>query len=235
MPIKRIQKQSVSDTVFVALRKEILDGAFQAGEKLPSAGSLSCQFGVSVATVKAALQRLAALGLIETRVGQGSFVLEFNPNRYLDQVSDFLLTDNDVSQLNEYRLYFEMAATRLAIKKAGESNFQKMEQILRLMDAAVRAKDIELHGSLDYQFHLEIAKATGNNIFVLVYEIIGKLVRRHATYLNDKFFKKVRDQKEGEDVHWRLLAAIKAGDIDVCRSCYVEMLYFMEGPPDEDV
>jgi GntR family transcriptional repressor for pyruvate dehydrogenase complex len=90
MPIEKIQKQGRADTVFSALRREIIDGGFQAGEKLPSAGSMSRQFGVSIATIKAALQHLAALGLIETRVGQGSFVLAFDPNRYLDQVSDFL-------------------------------------------------------------------------------------------------------------------------------------------------
>jgi GntR family transcriptional repressor for pyruvate dehydrogenase complex len=235
MPIEQIQRQSVADRVFAALREDIIGGAFQAGEKLPSAGSMSRQFGVSVATIKAALQRLATLGLIETRVGQGSFVLEFNPNRYLDQVSDFLFTDSDISQLNEYRLYLEMATTRLAMRKAAAANFQRMEELLRRMDEAARKKDIELHGQLDYQFHLEIAKATGNNIFVLVYEMIGKLVTRHATYLNDEFFKRVSAQPDREDVHWRLFKAIRARDVNACRACYVEMLYFLESPPDEGV
>jgi GntR family transcriptional repressor for pyruvate dehydrogenase complex len=193
------------------------------------------QFGVSISTVKAALQRLAALGLIETRMGQGSFVLDFDPNRYLDQVSDFLFTDGDISQLNEYRLYFEMAATRLAMEKAAPANFQRMEELLHRMDEAARIKDIELHGRLDYQFHLEIAKATGNNIFVLVYEIIGKLVTRHATYLNDEFFKRVSGRHEQEDVHWRLFKAIGAKDVTACRDCYVEMLYFLESPPEGGV
>jgi GntR family transcriptional repressor for pyruvate dehydrogenase complex len=232
MPIEKIQKQGRTDTVFSALRREIIDGVFQAGEKLPSAGSMSRQFGVSMATIKAALQHLAALGLIETRVGQGSFVLAFDPNRYLDQVSDFLFTEHDVDQLNEYRLYLEMAMTRLAVKKAGEHNFQRMEQLLRRMDEAALNQDIEAHGKLDYQFHLEIAKATGNNLFVLTYEMTGKLVLRHTTVLNDKFF---RQPRTGEDVHWRLFKAIKDRDLAACRRCYGEMLYFTDDPPEDSV
>jgi GntR family transcriptional repressor for pyruvate dehydrogenase complex len=231
MPIEQIQKQGRADLVFSTLRREIMDGVFQAGEKLPSAGSMSRQFGVSIATIKAALQHLAALGLVETRVGQGSFVLAFDPNRYLDQVSDFLFTENDIAQLNEYRLYLEMAITRLAIKKAPGINFQRMEQLLHRMDEAVQARDVEQHGSLDYQFHLEIAKATGNNLFVLTYEMTEKLVRRHTTFLNDKYFRQLRT---GEDVHWRLFKAIKDRDITACRRCYMEMLYFLENPPDDD-
>jgi GntR family transcriptional repressor for pyruvate dehydrogenase complex len=230
MPIEKIQTQGRADMVFAALRKEIIDGTFQAGEKLPSAGSMSRQFGVSLATIKAALQRLAVLGLIETRVGQGSFVLAFDPNRYLDQVSDFLFTEHDIAQLNEYRLCLEMAIARLAIQKAAGAHFQRMEQLLLRMDEAARKQDVEQHGILDYQFHLEIAKATGNNLFVLIYELTGKLVRRHATFLNDEFFKRPRNK---EDVHWRLLRAIKDKNIEDCRSCYVEMLYFREESPED--
>jgi GntR family transcriptional repressor for pyruvate dehydrogenase complex len=228
MPIEKIQKQGRADMVFAALRKEILDGTFQAGERIPSAGNLSRQFGVSLATIKAALQRLAVLGLIETRVGQGSFVLAFDPNRYLAQVSDFLLTENDITQLNEFRFCLEMAIVRLAVKKASANNFQRMEQLLHRMDESARKSDIELHGRLDYQFHLEIAKATGNNLFILIYEMMEKLVRRHTTVLNNEFFQNPRD---AEDVHWRLFRAIKDKNIEVCRRCYVEMLYFLENPP----
>jgi GntR family transcriptional repressor for pyruvate dehydrogenase complex len=228
MPIEKIQKQGRADMVFEALRKEILDGTFQTGEKIPSAGNLSRQFGVSLATIKAALQRLAVLGLIETRVGEGSFVLAFDPNRYLTQVSDFLFTENDITQLSEFRFCLEMAIVRLAIKKASQGNFQRMEQLLYSMDESGRKNDIELHGRLDYQFHLEIAKATGNNLFILTYEMMEKLVCRHITVLNNEFFRKPKDV---EDVHWRLLRAIKDKDIDACRQCYVEMLYFMENSP----
>ena len=228
MSFEKIEKQSVADQVFNSLKQEILDRHFEAGDKLPSEAMLSKQFGVSKATIKMALQRLVTLGLIETRVGQGSFVRQFDAPQYLSQMKEFMLNDHDISQITEYRLYVEMATTRLAIKRAGEENFKRMEELLRQMDEAAVKNDIVLHGKLDYQFHLEICRATGNNIFVLAYEIIGKMLRQHATILNDGISRKLNAQEPGMDIHWKLLQAIKDRDLNACRDCYVTMFSVFE-------
>jgi GntR family transcriptional repressor for pyruvate dehydrogenase complex len=216
----RIEKKSIADRVFDSLRKEILKQTFQVGDKLPSEGSLSRQFGVSKASVKMALQRLATLGLIETRVGQGSFVREFDPNDYLSLLQEFLFSSSNVVQMSEYRFFMEMVSTRLAIKRGTPENFSKMENIIDQMEEAARQNNMELEGKLDYQFHLEICKATGNEIFVLAYEIIGKMIRRHSEFAKQKYS---HNFTEGEQVHRRLMEAIKAGNIEACRSCYREM------------
>jgi GntR family transcriptional repressor for pyruvate dehydrogenase complex len=234
MAINKIEKQSVADRVFNALRQEILDQSFPVGGKLPSEGALSKQFGVSKASVKSALQRLATLGLIETRVGQGSFVREFNPLKYMDQIHEFLLSNRDISQITEYRMYMEMAGARLAIKKAKHENFEQMESLLRQMEEAREKNDVVLHGKLDYQFHLEICRATQNDIVVQAYEIIGRLLVQHTTILNDGYFKKISGQALGEDVHRKLYQAIKSGDLAACRRCYIDMFSVFENLEEED-
>ena len=228
MSLKKVEKQSVADQVFNSLKQEIMDRNFEVGVRLPSEAELSKQFGVSKATIKIALQRLATLGLIETKVGQGSFVQQFDATQYLSQMKEFILNNHDISQITEYRLYVEMATTRLAIKRANEENFKRMEEFLRQMDDAAAKNDIVLHGKLDHQFHLEICRATGNNIFVLAYEIIGKMLRQHTTILNDGNFKKIHGQKPEEDIHWKLLRAIRDHDLDACRNCYITMFSVFE-------
>jgi GntR family transcriptional repressor for pyruvate dehydrogenase complex len=222
MAIKKITKESVSETVFQALRQEIIKRNYKAGDMLPSMGQLSEQFGVSVATIKIVLQRLSALGLIETKTGQGSFVLAFNPYQYLNQMSDFILSENDINDIAEYRYYIETAVTELAIHNATEENFKNMENLLNQMDEAVKKNDIALHGELDYQFHLEICRATQNDIFELAAELEKKILFKHTALLNEQFFKKA--QRPKEDVHWRLYKAIKAKDLQEGRKCYEEML-----------
>jgi GntR family transcriptional repressor for pyruvate dehydrogenase complex len=228
MAIKKITKKSVSDTVFQALRQEITNKNFKAGDMLPSMSKLSEQFGVSVATIKIVLQRLSALGLIETKTGQGSFVLTFNPDQYLNQMSDFLQSDNDITDIAEYRLYMETAIAELAMKKATKENFNNMENLLNQMDEAIRNNDIKLHGELDYRFHLEICRATQNDIFLHAYELVEKVLFKHTVVLNERFFKKTEKQRQGKDVHWRLFNAIKAKNIQECRKCYIEMLNVLE-------
>jgi GntR family transcriptional repressor for pyruvate dehydrogenase complex len=223
MSLKKIEKQSIVGQVSDSLKQEILNRNFEVGDRLPSEAMLSKQFGVSKATVKIALQRLATLGLIETQVGQGSFVRAFDTAQYISQMREFLLSDHDIDQITEYRLYVEMVTTRLAIKRAGNDDFRRMEELLRRMDEAIAKNDVILHGKLDYEFHLEICRATGNKVFVLAYEIIDEMLHQHTAVLNGEFFKKIKNQKPGDDIHWKLLEAIKKRNIDACRDCYIEM------------
>jgi len=224
-----LEKQNISDKIFDILKQEIVEERITVGEKLPSEDALSKQFGVSKASVKAALQRLSALGLIETRVGQGSFVLEFDPRHYMDQVQDFLMSDSEIASIIEYRMYIEMAATRLAVKKATEENFKRMEEILDEMDKAKEEKNMDLHGQLDYLFHLEIWKSTKNSIFQMAYEIVGKMVLQHITILNKEIARKDKEFLTGKDeVHRHLFDAIKSKDLDSCRACYRKMFSVYE-------
>ena len=232
MAFKRTNKQSISDQVFVSLRKDILDGVYAPGDRLPSESKLSADMGVSKSTLKVAVQRLVALGLVETRRGEGNFVREFDPSQYLGQMNEFLVSDQDLSSLTEYRLYVEMATTRLAIHRARPENFKRMEEILREMEDASEKNDLIRHGQLDFEFHLEICRATGNNMFVLAYTVIGKMVRQHATMLNEGVFQKIREQGRDKDIHWLLYHAIKRKDIDACREGFVEMFSVFENLPE---
>jgi GntR family transcriptional repressor for pyruvate dehydrogenase complex len=225
MAEQKIARENVSDVVFDTLRQEIISGVYKAEDRLPSAAKLSGQFGVSIATIKLALNRLKVLGLIEIKNGLGSFVLNFDPHRYLDQVTDFFYSENDIAAVTEFRLSFEPLIAELAMQNAREENFCNMEALLNKMDEATQKKDFNLHGNLDYQFHLEIAKATQNIMFVLAYELIGKICRKHTIILNELYHQKAEQGKE--DVHWRLYRAIREKDYEVCRECYAEMLWYL--------
>lgn len=230
----KIHRQSVTEQVFAALRQDIQSGVFVAGDRLPSEAVLSETMGVSKATIKAAVQRLITLGLVESRKGEGIFVLEFDVGQYLAQMSEFLLDEDDIRYITEYRLYSEMAAVRLAVRNATEENFRRMEEHLSAMEHAVAAGDWEECGRHDYEFHLEICRATGNKIFVLAYKVIGKMLMRHAMLMNRSFFEAVRRHGAKDDIHSGLMEAIRAGDLDRSRKEYARM-FAMREPLAEEV
>ena len=93
------------------------------------------------------------------------------------------------------------------------------------MDEAQEKNDISQTSDLDYQFHLEISKATQNSIFVLVYELIGKLFHRHTQMMTELYEEIPAENRGDGKVHWRLYQAIQDKDIEKCRICYMEMLY----------
>ena len=78
-----VKKSSASDQVFEQLKDNLIQGTWKPGEKLASENELASLFGVSRITIRQALSRLAALGLVETRLGEGSFVAEPKPGMYM--------------------------------------------------------------------------------------------------------------------------------------------------------
>ena len=86
MQIKRV---TLVDQAAMQLKKYISEKRLIAGDKLPSEAELTEMLGVNRFTVRMALQKLSALGLIETKVGEGSFVKDYSITSYLSELSDY--------------------------------------------------------------------------------------------------------------------------------------------------
>lgn len=80
------------DQVCEAVKQDILDYVWAEGDRLPPEGELAAYFGVNRLSVRMALQKLSALGLIETRVGEGSFVARFSLQPYFNEIAPLYST-----------------------------------------------------------------------------------------------------------------------------------------------
>ena len=78
MGLSPVKRESISEQVYEQIKQMIIDREWELGEKLPSETELGNILGVSRVTVRQALQKLAVLGLVETRLGEGTFVCEAN-------------------------------------------------------------------------------------------------------------------------------------------------------------
>lgn len=74
MEIRPIERTNVGEQVFDQLKQLLIEGTWTPGQRLPSENELANMLHVSRVTVRQALQKLSALDLIETRLGEGSFV-----------------------------------------------------------------------------------------------------------------------------------------------------------------
>src|ERR1700734_287569 len=92
-----VARSSVVDAVADKLRGEILAGRLPAGSRLPSERELSFALGVNRLTLRAALARLEALGLITTRHGSGTVVADWRERAGVDALASLIgsLTPND--------------------------------------------------------------------------------------------------------------------------------------------
>ena len=82
--IQPIEKKNVADEVFEKMLNMIIEGDWKKGEMIPSENELREAFSVSRSTVRQAVQRLSALGIVRSRQGKGTYVEQVDTSFYLN-------------------------------------------------------------------------------------------------------------------------------------------------------
>ncbi len=206
MPIKKVVRQSIGDQVFEQIKQQILDNEWKSGEKIPSENEMAALFGVSRITVRQALQKLAALGLIETRLGEGSFIKDATPGISMNQLIPMAyLNNNSLLQILEYRKIIEGNVAELAASKAGPDDLKKLEDAYLLMEKV--KDDLVKFSDADLNFHLLLANMTKNTLIIQTFHIIHDVLRRAFTEIVSK-----RGNSAGIYYHKLILEAVKKGN-----------------------
>ncbi|ABM10704.1 FadR/GntR family transcriptional regulator [Paenarthrobacter aurescens] len=176
-PIAPITRDRVSRLVYDDLKTRIIAGEFVVNQRLPSEGTLARNFGVSRSSVRSALQRLQVLGLVDIRIGEGSFVRERTFSNLMSEVSALVAEDSMIPYVRELRGTIENAATRLALSRASDQELADfIKTALELIETARRGDEAE-YIEADYLFHLALCSLSHNPLFELVYASIRDLFR----------------------------------------------------------
>lgn len=178
------------------LKDQILSGAYQTGDRLPSIREMSEQLGVGQSTIREAIGSLKTIGLVSIRHGEGTFVTAFNRQDILNMFDAFRPINNeDISYLLELRKIVETGAVRLAAERRTEEHLQTMQTALTEMEHALREGKVA-HDA-DWRFHYTIATASQNpfleSVMRSMSETMEKIIKAgldklHATKENPKRF-----------------------------------------------
>jgi GntR family transcriptional repressor for pyruvate dehydrogenase complex len=190
-------------------------GELRPGDQLPSERLLAHQMQISRPTVREAIKVLADSGVLEVRTGArgGAFVTsEFVPREVVRRQSD--LRYAEVGGVLEARRLLEPQVAQLAAVAARDSDFEVMSRTIdrqrRLAEEADGAllEHEDQFLSLDLQFHLGIARATGNSTIV---SLVRSLMRR-LEIARDMALHEPPVFDWSIDIHERTLAAIRSRD-----------------------
>ena len=149
----------------------IESGEWQPGDKLPTETAIMSALQVSRTVVREALSRLQASGLVETRHGIGTFVLPPSVSNNFQIADADLATLDDVLAVLELRISIETEAATLAAQRATTEQLQALASALQGFEQALEGDSNAVPN--DFDFHLAIAKATGNRHFVDLLDHLG--------------------------------------------------------------
>lgn len=218
-----IEKRRVTDQVFDILKEYIVQGRLKPGEKIPSETELCSMLGVSRPSVNAAINRLRAMGLIEVRVGDGSYVRHFSTSEYIENYAEFIVDNQNLNEILEIRRALEIESVVLAVSRATEQDLEELRDLCdRLLDAK-RQKDYQSAIACDYEFHLRICEYSKNRYFPMVYKLIGSLLYKQIEMFATVVYK--REEEKGldvEDDHLRLYRALKTRNVELCRKILLD-------------
>lgn len=159
--------QKLVDDLAARIRK----GAFGPGEKFPTESLVMAEHGVSRTVVREAMSRLQAAGFVETRHGVGTFVLSPPAAEAPPIDASTVLTIRDVRAMLELRTSIETEAAALAALRRGEEHLAAMRRAVSEFEEGVKRGEKSVEA--DFEFHLQIALATGNRYFEDFYRHLG--------------------------------------------------------------
>jgi GntR family transcriptional repressor for pyruvate dehydrogenase complex len=214
--LKRVKRRSVATQVYEQLKAQVLHRVWLPGSKLPSENVLAAKLGVSRVSVREGLQRLVSLGLLETRHGEGTFVRGYNAENSMNALLPMLaLSTTDIFDVLEYRRFMEKGTVALVAEKATAEDLAALKRSYAVM--VERQSDIAGFAHADLEFHLALARTSGNPIIIKVNSIIKDILS-----VSMESIVRTLGTSDGLHYHQKIIEAIEAHDTRLAESIMEE-------------
>jgi DNA-binding GntR family transcriptional regulator len=138
MTTRRIQRQSLPETLAASLRERILNGEFQEGDALVQ-DTIAEEYEVSRMPVREALRQLEACGLVALRLHRGAVVTS--------------VPTEQIAELFELRALLECEVLARAIPRLTDQHLAASKLILKELEASYKRRDVASWGRLNWEFH----------------------------------------------------------------------------------
>lgn len=204
------------EVVRAELEGLILSGKLKVNEQLPTENDLCKSFGVSRTVIREAIQRLEAQGLVQARVGSGSYVVPFQ----LDEIKSAMLRYGSLNpepqtflHMLDLRTIIECENAARVATSAPPEVIENLREILAEMKALVpqisgHPKKSDKLMQADMAFHMTLARATGNPFLTTILEPLKSLLSSYAAGI----YRPVESLTQTYDEHAAIVDAISRKD-----------------------
>jgi len=181
MAYKRIRQPKLSDAIEQELEKLILEGTLAAGKKILPERELAKQFDVSRPSVREAIQRLEAKGLLIRRHGGGTYVSDTIWSSFSDPLLN-LLSSHSETQLDvlEARHALEGISAYFATLRGTEEDFSRIQACLKRIKEKQEAGDVDAESAEVVVFLITLTEATHNMVLLHIIRSLAPLLEQNV-------------------------------------------------------
>ncbi|MEK6653851.1 MAG: FadR/GntR family transcriptional regulator [Thermodesulfobacteriota bacterium] len=225
--LRVVEKKKAYEDIVQQVLVLIEEGKLKRGDQLPSERELTEAFKVSRTTVREAIRTLESMKLLQSRQGNGTYVLVSSEEALIQPLAAALFNKkDDIRDIFYIRKIIEPHVAELAAENATPQEIEEMERILRKQEECIghRENIIETNSA----FHNLIVKATKNRVMERLIVVLIDLLKksREKSLMEDENDERAKRSLEG---HHRVLYAIKNGDGDAARKSMLQHLEDIEG------
>jgi DNA-binding FadR family transcriptional regulator len=182
-----VGKPRVAEEIVQQLRGLILRGEYAVGDKLPPERKLAEELGVNRASLREAIKSLEQMGLVKTRQGDGTRVLDWMQTAGLELISHLIPADGAgtpnlpvLGDVLDFRRWFGTESARLAAERASAEDLKALETIAeRASDPAIDAGELL---KLDFEFYVAVTQAAKNAVMKLLINTMRPAVLNYAPF-----------------------------------------------------
>jgi GntR family transcriptional regulator, transcriptional repressor for pyruvate dehydrogenase complex len=215
----KIAVKKVSERVEERIKGMIESGMFKEGEKLPSVRELCEMFEVGRSAVRDAMTTLKGKGVLQVKQGEGAYVRAFDTESYF--TAQLMLPDtNDIRELFQVRKMIEPGLAEMAAEKRTVHDVHILEGFL--------SQDVMDKWEADYEFHMKIARITGNRILVKLMAFISASTRKAMIDVHQHIQSREDISKRVRDQHNRIFKSIQSSDAPSARENMIQHLDYVE-------
>lgn len=191
----------------------IESGELKEGQKLPSERSIAETLSISRNSIREALRSLENMGVVESRVGSGSYI-SCNASETISETIEMMLLmkRTNRSEVCSFRRNMEKAVCKEIIDSGSFGRWEaKISAVLHKSDNAAGTCELVL---LDEEFHFLLVKATENSLWITILEAVAKIYRR---WINKALVNAAEDVKgQLKNAHRLIVKALGEGDFAAC-------------------
>lgn len=204
--LRPIGKETVVNQIINEIVDSIIKGRYQAGMKLPNEFELIEQMQVSRNSLREAMKILSAMGIVEIKRGDGTYVCsQMNPSMFDKVVYSMIYGSSTSLELLELRQVLDEATVQLAIEKANEGEIRELQENIGYMHQAIQEQDVEKMKQYDMEFHMLLIDSCKNVFFI-------RIMKGVYTIFENSIWANVSEEKmysRAADYHQQILNCIK--------------------------
>lgn len=194
------------ENVLYYIKRKIINGELQRGEKLPPERELAETLGVGRNSVREALRTLEIMGVVTSAHGAGNYIsCNFRKNMIESMTMMFLLDEISYQQLSELREAIEIKAAGLAADRITDEQIEELETILHELKSS---SDEVYCAAMDKKLHYIIAQASQNVLIFQILDVLSDVIDIFICDMRGKIITSRGNRQPLQQVHERIVKGL---------------------------